>query len=133
MMLGNAAADFDNWRFLESVAADHVGVYLTGDRDERDAVELGVGDGSDEVRRAGAAGGHANAGLAGAARDALSGERAALFVSRQNGPQLVGKTSERLVERHARAARVGENRVDAVVDQGLDQDIGAAGQFVLGL
>src|SRR5678815_5026083 len=100
MMLGDAAADFDDRRFLERVAADYVSADLPGDRDERDAVELGVGDGGDEVRRAGSARGHANAGLAGAAGDALGGERAALFMAGQDRSQLVGKAGERLVERH---------------------------------
>lgn len=37
------------------------------------------------------------------------------------------------MERHTGAARVGEDRVDAVVDERLDQDIGPAGQLALGL
>ena len=64
---------------------------------------------------------------------ALGGERAALFVPRQDGAQAVGEAGERLVERHARAAGVGEDRVDAVVDQRLDEDIGPAREFGLGL
>ena len=75
--------------------------HLAGDRDERNAVELGVGDGGDEVRRAGTAGGHADADFAGAAGDALGGERAALLVPRQDRAELVGKPGERLVQRHA--------------------------------
>src|ERR1041384_7735263 len=39
----------------------------------------------------------------------------------------VGKPGEGLVERHATAARIGEDRVHAVVYQGLDEDIGSAG------
>ena len=89
VMLGDAAADFDDRRFLKGVGADDLGGHLAGDGDERDAVELGVGDGGDEVRGAGAAGGHAHAGLAGAAGDALGGERAALLVPRQDRAQLV--------------------------------------------
>ncbi len=53
VMLGDPATDFDDRRFLERVAADDFGADLAGDRDEWDAVELGVGDGGDEVGRAG--------------------------------------------------------------------------------
>ena len=107
--------------------------HLAGDGDQRDAVELGVGDGGDEVRRAGSAGGHAHADFAGAAGDALGGERAALLVARQDRAQLVREAGERLVQRHAGAARVGEDRVDAVVHQRLDEDVGPAGELVFRL
>ena len=133
MVLRDAAADFDDRRFLERVGADDLGGHLAGDGDQRNAVELGVGDGGDEVRGAGAAGGHADADLAGAAGDALGGERAALLVAGQDRAQRVAKARERLVQRHAATAGVGENRVDAVVHQRLDQDVGPAGEFVLGL
>ena len=132
-MLRDAAADFDDRRFLKRIGADDLGGHLAGDRDQRNAVELGVGDGRDQVRRAGPARGHAHARLAGAAGDALGGKPAALFVPGQDGSQLVGKPREGLVQRHARPARVGENRVDAVVDQGLNQDIGPAGELGFGL
>ena len=133
MVLGDAAADFDDRRFLERIGADDLGADLAGDRDQRNAVELGVGDGRDQVRRAGSARGHAHARLAGAAGNALGGEPAALFVPGQDRSEPVGKPRERLVQRHARPARVGENRVDAVVDQRLNQDIGPAGELGLGL
>ena len=107
--------------------------HLAGDRDQRDAVELGVGDGGDEVRRAGTAGGHADAHLARAASDALGGERAALLVPRQDGAELIGEPRQRLVQRHAGPARIGEDRIDAVVHQRLDQDIRPAGEFGFGL
>ena len=54
-------------------------------------------------------------------------------MARQDGAELVAEAGERLVDRHAGAARIGEDHIDAVVDQGLDQDIGPAGQFVLRL
>ncbi len=80
-------------------------------RDQRDAVHLGVGDGGHQVQRAGAAGGHADAGLAGGAGVTLGREGAALLVARQDGAELVFEARERLVQRHARAAGVGEDDV----------------------
>ena len=57
------------------------------------AVHLGVGDAGDEVRRAGAAGGHADADLAGGAGVALGREAAALLVPRQDRAEPVGRTA----------------------------------------
>ena len=107
--------------------------HLAGDGDQRNAVELGVGDGGDEVRRAGAAGGHADAELAGAAGVALGGERAALLVPRQDRAKLVAEAGERLVQRHAGPARDRRRSFDAVVHQRLDEDVGPAGELVLRL
>ena len=45
MMFGDGAADFDYRRFLEGIGADHAGGNLAGDGDERNAIELGIGDG----------------------------------------------------------------------------------------
>ena len=46
MVLGDAAADFDDRRFLKGIGADHGGPDLAGDGDQRNAVQLGVGDGT---------------------------------------------------------------------------------------
>ena len=91
MMLRDAAADFHDRRFLERVGADDPGGHLAGDRDQRDAVELGIGDGRDEIRGTGAARGHAHAHLARAAGHALRGKRTALLMAGQNRAKLVGK------------------------------------------
>ena len=53
MVLGHAAADLDDGRLLEGVGADDGRAHLAGDGQQRHAVELGVGDGGDEVRGAG--------------------------------------------------------------------------------
>ena len=60
-------------------------------------------------------------------------KRAALFVAGQDRPQLVREAGQRLVQRHAAAARVGEDRVDAVVHQRLDQDVRSANDFLFRL
>ena len=128
MVLGDRPADLDHRRFLERVGADDVGRDLAGDRDDRQRVHLGVGQAGDEVQGPGAGGGHHDAGLAGDAGVALGGEDPPLLVAGQDRPDLVAVAGQRLVHRHARPARVGEDDLDAVPDQGLDQDVGPGGR-----
>ena len=109
---------------LESSLANHRLRHLAGDGDERDRVHERVGDAGDEVGGTGAAGGHADAGLAGGAGVALSRERAALLVAGQDGADLLGP-SQRLMKLHARAAGVGEDRVDALALECADEDLAA--------
>ena len=124
MVLGDGAADLDHRRFLERVGADDLRRHLAGDGDDRQAVELGVGQPGDEVQRTGPAGGHDDARPARDAGITLGGEDAALLVAGQDGADLVANAGQRLVHRHARAAGVGEEDLDAVPHQGLDQDVG---------
>ena len=60
---------------------------------------------------------------------ALGGESAALLVPRQDHADLVAEPRQGLVQRHARPAGIGENRVHAVVHQALHDDIGPAGDL----
>jgi hypothetical protein len=55
----------------------------------------------------------------------LRREPAALLVTRENDADLVAVTGERLVERDAEPAGVGENRFDAAINKGLYDDIRA--------
>ena len=87
------------------------------------AVELGVGDGGDEVRGPRPAGGHADADLAGRAGVALGGKPAALLVPRQDHANLVAEPRQGLVQGNGRPAGIGENRVHAVVYEALHDDI----------
>ena len=103
--------------------------HLAGDGQQGDAVQLGVGDRGHQVRGPGAAGGHADADLAGAPGVALGGKSAALLVPRQDDAELVAEARQRLVQRDARPARIGENRVHPVVHQRLDDDVRPAGRF----
>ena len=129
MVLGDAAADLDDRRFLKGVRADDRRRHLPGDRQQGDAVQLGVGDRGDEVCRPRAAGGHADADLAGAAGVALGGESAALLVPGKDDADLAAEAGQRLVQRDARPARIGENRVHPMIDQRLHDDVRAAGQI----
>jgi phosphoglycolate phosphatase-like HAD superfamily hydrolase len=124
MMLRDPAADLDDRRLLEGVSADHARAHLAGEGDHGDAVHLGVGDRRHEVEGARAARGHAHAGLAGGAGVALGRERAPLLVPREDRADPVLGVGERLVERHARPARIGEDHVDPVADQRLDDHVG---------
>ena len=132
MVLGDRPADLDHRRFLERVGADDLGGDLPGDGDDRQRVELGVGQAGDEVQGAGAGGRHHDAGPAGDAGVALGREDAALLVAGEDRPDPVPLAGERLVHRHAGAARVGEDDVDAVPREGLDQDVGPGGRQALG-
>ena len=58
---------------------------------------------------------------------------AALLVPRQNRAQLVGKRVSAWCSGMLAAAGIGEDRVDAVVDQRLDEDVGPARELGLGL
>ena len=62
--------------------------------------------------------------LPGGARVALGGESAALLVAREDDADLVG-AGERLVQFQRAAAGIGEDHVDALADQALDDGIGA--------
>ena len=99
-------------RFLEGALADHRLRHLAGDGDQRHRIHVSIGNGRDEVGGAGAAGGHANAGLAGGAGISFRGEGAALLVARQNRANAFGM-GQSLMDFHAGSAGIGENRVNA--------------------
>ena len=90
---------------------------------------LASANGGDQVGGARSAGGHANADASGAAGVTLGGKTAALFVPGQNHPNLIAEPRQGLVQRHARAARISENRIHAMIYQGLHDDIGPAGDL----
>ena len=113
--------DADDVGFLEAAAADHHLADLAGDGDEGAGIHVGVGDGGDEVGGAGAAGAHAHAGAAGGAGVAFRGEAAALFVAREDGADF--GFGERLVDFHARSARIGEDDFAALAFEGFHEDV----------
>ena len=101
----------ENVRFLEPAFADHVLRHLAGDGDDGNRIEISVGEAGDEVGRAGAAGGHADAGPSGRPRVTFRRERAALFVPGQDGADFL-RPRQRLMQFHARAARISEDGID---------------------
>ncbi len=131
MMFCDAAADFDDGRFLKGVGADHRRADLPGNGQNRNAVELGVGQRGDQVRRSRPAGGHANADPPGAAGVTLGGKTAALFMPGQDHANLIAKPGQGLMQGHACPAGIGENRIHAMIYQGLHDYIGPAGDLGL--
>jgi len=125
MMLRNTTANLGRRRFLEGVGTDVGQVDLPGDDHDRNAVELRVGDAGDNVGEPRAARRHADADFAGRPSVSLRREPPALLVSREDDADLVAVTSERLVKRNAETAGVGENRLDAAINKGLNDDVRA--------
>ena len=101
---------------------------LSRERDQRNAIHLGVGNRRDQIQRPRPARGHANARFSGGAGQTLCRKTTPLLVPRQNGANLILETGERLMQRHAGAAWIGENNFDTVVHQRLDNHIGAGHQ-----
>ena len=132
VMLRNAAAHLDNRRLLERIRADGSRGDLPRNRDNRDAVQLGVRQTGHEVRRARPAGRHADARPSGGTRVTLRRKRAPLFVAGKNRADLVRKAGQCLVQRHTRTTRIGEKHFDTVSYQRLDQNISATHQLMLG-
>ena len=84
--------------------------HLAGDRDHRHRVHVRVGDRRDQVGRARAGGGHADADLAGGLRVAGGGVPGALLVADQDVAHL--RVEERVVRRQDRAAGDAEHDLD---------------------
>ena len=131
MMLGDRLADCDRRRFLEGVAADDVLCHLPRDGDERNTVELRVGNRRHQVGRAGPAGRHANADFSRRAGDSLGRESAPLLVAGQDRADLVLEFQKRLMQRHAGAAGIRENALDTLMHEGFDQDFGPVISLIL--
>jgi hypothetical protein len=54
----------------------------------------------------------------------LGRESSALLVPGENGSKLLAVFEERLMQRHARPARIREDPFRTLTDQGLDQNLG---------
>ena len=111
VVLGDRHRDAADVGLLEGVGADGGRADLTGDRDDRHRVHVGVGERGDEVRRAGAGGRHADADPAGRRGVALGGVAGALLVAHEDVPHL-DRVEERVVGRQDRAAGDAEDGVD---------------------
>ena len=117
VMLGDRPGDLDHRGFLEGVGADDVRRNLPRDRDQRNRVELRVGQSGDEIERTGPGGGHHHPRLAGHPRVALGREDPSLLVPRKDRPDPVAIPRESLMHRHAGSAWIGEDHLDAVPNQ----------------
>ena len=123
MMLGDRPRHLDHRRFLKRIGADDMPGNLAGDGDQRHGIHLGVGQAGDQVERPGPGSRHHHAGLAAGPGISLGREDAPLLVARQDRPNPVAVSRQRLVQRHARAARIREDDLDTVPHQRLDQNV----------
>ena len=82
-MFRDRTGNLNDRGLLESIGTDHAAGDLSGNSNERDAVEEGVGETGNEVGGAGTRGGDADAGAAGGAGVAFGGEDLALLVAEQ--------------------------------------------------
>ncbi len=113
------AVDVD---LLEGVLADQGRRHVAGDRDHRDRVEEGGPDPGHEVGGARPGRPHADPDLAGDAGIAVGGVGAALLVANEDVAEL-GIVAEDVVERQDHAARVAEEQVGALQEEGLADDV----------
>ena len=67
--------------FLEGIRAEQGARYLAGDANERNRIQLGIGDGRQEVGRARARGGETHRWFATSTRQPLRDETSPLFVA----------------------------------------------------
>jgi hypothetical protein len=138
VVLGDGDGDPGDVGFLEGVGADHAARHLAGDGHHRDRVHIGVGDGGDQVRRAGAAGRHADADAPGGLRVAGGRVAGPLLVPHQDVPDDL-RVEQRVVGRQDGAAGDAEHHVSAHplerVHERLrpgDPDLGRAGHLRAG-
>ena len=122
VVLGHRQGDAVDVDLLEGVLADQRGGNVAGDGHDRDRIELGRGDARDEVRRAGSGRPHADPDLARDPGVAVGGVGAALLVADEDVAEL-GMVAEDVVERQDDAARVAEEDVDALPQDGLADDV----------
>ena len=119
--------DLDQVDVLVGLLVHPLEVGLPGQRDERRAVEVGVGDGGDEVQRARAERAQADAGAPGQAAVHVGHVGAALLVS--NRDERDRRFRQRLVEVQGLLARDAEHVLDALGLQALDEHVAGTARW----
>ena len=125
IVLGAMPGDADRVGFLERVRADEMGRHLAGDADDRDRIHQRVGEAGDGIGGAGPRRHQQHADLAGGTRIALRRMGRALLVAHEHMLDEV-LVEQRVIDRQHRAARIAENRIDALILQGLHNHFRAA-------
>ncbi len=113
-------------QLLERIRAQQRRRHLAGDDDHRHRVQHRIGDAGDQVRRAGTGRRNAHSDAPAGPRKPVRGEGRALLVADEY--VLQRRAVQRVVERHDRAARIPEDRLDAFGFQGLHQPARAVHQ-----
>ncbi|MNV22433.1 hypothetical protein D3C71_1134040 [compost metagenome] len=130
--LGHRARHAQRIAFLESLRADHRRRHLPADAQHRHRIAHRVEQPRDRVAHARPRGDQHHADAARAARIALGRMHRRLFVAHQHMAQ-PGFAVQRVVQRQRRAAGVAEDRVDAALDQRVEQRFGAVAHAGWGL
>ena len=125
VVFGDRPANLDDRRLLKCVRADDRRSDLPREDEKGHRVHLGVSQTGDEVGSAWSTRGQANTDFSRAARISLGCESTALLVARQNRTEPAIHTCQGLVNRHAGPAGIGKDHVNTVVNEALDQNIGA--------
>ena len=120
------AGDVD---LLEGVLADERAGHVAGDGDHGHGVQLRRGDAGHQVRGAGTAGAEADADPPAGAGVAVGRVGSTLLVADEDGTQL-GVVGPNVVERQDDAARVAEDDLHALADEGLAEGVGADARAV---
>ena len=120
VVLGNRQGDAGNVDFLKRVRPEHLAGDVAGDADDGNRVKHCGGDARDQVGSAGAAGGDADADLAGGTRVAIGHVGRALLVAHQD--VMDGKFAQRVVGGQDSAARIAEDVSHAFADQRGPED-----------
>ena len=124
VVLGAGTGDPDGIALLEGIVADQMGGDLPGDADHRDRVHQRIGERGDEVGGARPGGNQRHAGLAGRAGVAFGGMAGALLVTNEDVLDRV-LLDDLVIDREDRAPRIPEYVLDTLIDQGLDDHLGA--------
>ena len=124
VVLGAGPGDAGGIRLLEGVVADQMGWHLAGKADDRDRIHQRVGQAGNRIGRTGPRGDEDDADLAGRARVTFRRVHGPAFLPHQEMAQLV-LLEDFVIDRQHGSARIAENRIDALVDQGADDQGGA--------
>ncbi|MPM79979.1 hypothetical protein SDC9_127022 [bioreactor metagenome] len=115
VVLGDRHRDAADIGFLEAVGSDERGIDLSGDRDHRHRVQVGIGQWGDQVGRTRAGGRDTDPDPSGGDGVALGGVPGALFVADQDVAN--GRIEKRIVCRQDCPARNAEGYFHAATLQ----------------
>ncbi len=132
IVLGTGPRDARGVGFLEGVIADQMGRHLPGQADDGNGIHQRVGEAGHGVGGARTGGHQHHAHLAGRTRVAFGGVHGRLLVAHQDVAQPV-LLEQGVVNGKDRTARIAEDDLDFLVDQGFHQQIGASRGGLLGL
>ena len=122
VVFGDRHRDAADVGLLEAVGADHRAADLAGDDDERDRVQVGVGQRRDDVRRGRAARHHGHAGTAGRLGVALGHVAGALLVADEDVADR--RVDERVVHGEDGPAGEAEHDLHTFHLEALDEGLG---------